>query len=128
MGNIDQSSLPLDSITLVRMPRIRAQAMVVRVISPKLTDRPPMPGIRIAETTNRFLLAPRLTCWIIFRPETAIKPYSATQTPPMTQLGMDARKVTKGPKKEMTMHIIAAVVMVTTEAFRVMATQPTDSP
>ena len=82
----------------------------------------------MAETTNRFLLAFRFTFWIIFRPETAMKPYRATQTPPMTQLGMDARKVTKGPKKEMTMHMMAAVVMVTTEALRVMATQPTDSP
>ena len=33
-----------------------------------------------------------------------------------------------GPKKEITMHMMAAVVMVMTEAFRVMATQPTDSP
>ena len=102
--------------------------MVVMVTLPKETLSPPIPGMRIEETTKRFLLSPRSTFWIILRPETAIKPYRATQTPPITQLGMEARKVTKGPKKEITIHITAVVVMVTTDALRVMATQPTDSP
>jgi hypothetical protein len=39
----------------------------------------------------------------------------------MTQLGMEARKVTKGSKKEISMHRIAVVVMVATEAFLVIA-------
>ena len=38
------------------------------------------------------------------------------------------RKITNGPKKEITMHIIAVAMMVTTEALPVIATQPTDSP
>lgn len=49
-------------------------------------------------------------------------------TPPITQFGIDARKVTKGPKKEMIIAIAAVVRMVTTEAFPVIATHPTDSP
>ena len=50
------------------------------------------------------------------------------QTPPITQEGIELRKVTNGPKKEMMMAMIAVVRIVTTEALPVMATQPTDSP
>ena len=57
-----------------------------------------------------------------------MKPYSAMQTPPMTQFGMVERRVTKGPKKEATIARMAVARMVTTEAFPEMATQPTDSP
>ena len=46
----------------------------------------------------------------------------------MTQEGIVARKVTKGPKKEITIARTAVVKMVTTEALPVIATQPTDSP
>ena len=50
------------------------------------------------------------------------------QTPPITQLGMEARNVTNGPKNEMIIAIIAVARIVTTEALPVIATQPTDSP
>ena len=122
------SSLKPFKKRFVKIPRIKEQAIVVSVTFPKETLKPPIPGIKIAETTKRFLPSLRSTFWIIFRPETAIKPYRAMQTPPMTQLGMEERKVTKGPKKEITMLMIAAVVMVMTDAFLVIATQPTDSP
>ena len=50
------------------------------------------------------------------------------QTPPITQFGILARKVTNGPKKEIMIAMTAVVRIVTTEAFPVIATQPTDSP
>ena len=50
------------------------------------------------------------------------------QTPPITQAGIVERKVTNGPKKEITIAIIAVQRMVTIEALPVIATQPTDSP
>ena len=49
-------------------------------------------------------------------------------TPPMTQEGIVAMKPTTGDRKERQMHSMAAVMMVATEALRVMATQPIDSP
>ncbi len=70
----------------------------------------------------------RSTGCSIFRPDTAIKPYSAMHTPPMTQGGMELRKATKGLRKETAMHRNAAHQMVATEALRVMATQPMLSP
>ena len=57
-----------------------------------------------------------------------MKPYRAIQTPPMTQEGIVERNVTKGAKKEMTIARHAVTKIVNTEAFPVMATQPTDSP
>ena len=65
---------PAETMTFVRMPRISAQAMEVRVTLPKLTVRPPIPQMRMTATTKRFLLSPRSTSCIIFRPETAMKP------------------------------------------------------
>ena len=56
------------------IPRIRETATVVMVISPKVRLRPPIPGMRIEETTKRLLLSLRSTPWIILSPETAIKP------------------------------------------------------
>ena len=50
------------------------------------------------------------------------------QTPPITQPGMESRNATKGEMKEIIAVMIAAVVIVTTEALPVIATQPTDSP
>ena len=50
------------------------------------------------------------------------------QTPPMTQPGIESKKATKGEINATNTDIIAAAVMVTTEALPVMATQPTDSP
>ena len=48
--------------------------MEVRVTLPKEMVRPPIPAIRITETTKRFLLSSRSTFWIILRPLTAMKP------------------------------------------------------
>ena len=50
------------------------------------------------------------------------------QTPPITQPGIESRNATKGEMKDMMMDIRAVVVMVATDALRVIATQPTDSP
>ena len=50
------------------------------------------------------------------------------QTPPITQPGIDERNVTNGPINEAIMAKIAVANIVITEAFPVMATQPTDSP
>ena len=102
--------------------------MVVRVTLPMAMVQPPIPVIRMTATTNRLRFSFRSTFWIIFRPEQAMKPYRVMHTPPMTQPGMESRKATKGPMKETRMAMMAVVVMVTTEALRVMATQPTDSP
>ena len=49
-------------------------------------------------------------------------------TPPITQEGMVARKVTKGAKNEATIARIAVASIVSTDALPVIATQPTDSP
>ena len=105
-----------------------AQATVVRVTLPKVTERPPIPAMRMTETTKRLRFFSRSTFWIIFRPETAMKPYRAMHTPPMTQEGMVLTKATKGDRKEIAMAKKAVTVMVMTEALPVMATQPTDSP
>jgi hypothetical protein len=43
-------------------------------------------------------------------------------------LGIELKKATKGEIKETRIEIIAAVVMVITDAFLVIATHPTDSP
>ena len=56
------------------MPRISAAATSVRVISPNVSVRPPIPAMRITDTTKRFLLSSRFASCIILRPETAIKP------------------------------------------------------
>ena len=95
---------------------------------PNVRDRPPMPVTRIVLTTKRLLSLPRSTCWIIFRPETAMKPYRAMHTPPITQPGMELTKATNGEKKLTSMARMAVARIVTTEALRVMATQATDSP
>ena len=58
----------------VRMPRIRAHAMVVMVTLPIAICIPPIPVIRITEVVKRFAWSSRLTFWIILRPDTAIKP------------------------------------------------------
>ena len=50
------------------------------------------------------------------------------QTPPITALGIEARKVTNGPKNDITIAKIAVVRIVTIEALPVIATQPIDSP
>ena len=110
------------------MPKINAHAIDVMVILPKVRDKPPMPATKIVEMTYRFLLSSRSTFWTIFRPETAMNPYNAIHTPPMTQAGILEMKATKGEIKAMMMHSKAAQVMVATEAFRVMATQAIDSP
>ena len=49
-------------------------------------------------------------------------------TPPITQLGMELTKATKGERKETSIAPIAAAKIVTTEAFFVIATHPIDSP
>ena len=87
-----------------------------------------MPHTSMAATTNRFLLLPRSTFLSICRPLTAMKPYMAMQAPPMTHLGMELMKATKGVKKASTMQPMAAPSMLTMEALPVMATQPMDSP
>jgi hypothetical protein len=46
----------------------------------------------------------------------------------MTHPGIESRNATKGETKETRIARIAVVEMVATDAFRVMATQPTDSP
>ena len=50
------------------------------------------------------------------------------QTPPITQPGMESKNATKGETNEIISEITAVAVMVATEAFLVIATQPTDSP
>ena len=55
------SSFFLESITLARIPRINAQAMEVMVTLPKVRLRPPIPEIRMVDTTKRFLFSSRLT-------------------------------------------------------------------
>ena len=49
-------------------------------------------------------------------------------TPPITHLGMLERNRVNGARKAHIIAIIAVVNIVTTEALREMATQPTDSP
>ena len=112
----------------VRIPRIRAQAIAVMVTLPIAIAIPPIPQIRITEVVKRFAWFSRSTFCIILRPDTAIKPYSVTHTPPITQPGIESRNATKGEIKDIATAIIAVVVMVTTDAFLVIATQPTDSP
>ena len=90
------------------MPRIRAQAMEVRVTLPKETDRPPIPVMRMTETTNRLRFCSKSTFCTIFRPDTAIKPYRAIHTPPITQGGMVLTKATKGLMKAMRIAPMAA--------------------
>ena len=80
------------------MPRIREEATAVMEIFPKFRVSPPIPEMRIAETTKRFRFAFRSTVCTIFKPLTAMKPYSAMQTPPMTQEGMEFTKATNGDK------------------------------
>ena len=57
--------------------------------------------IRMTETVKRLRFTPRSIFCNIFSPETAMKPYSAVQIPPITQLGIELTKATKGAKKEM---------------------------
>ena len=57
-----------------------------------------------------------------------MKPYRATQAPPMTHLGIELMSATNGVRKERSMHPKPAVAMEMTEALPVMATQPMDSP
>ena len=57
-----------------------------------------------------------------------MKPYRAMQTPPMTHPGIVERKVANGPTKLMTIAMIAAARIETTEALPEIATQPIDSP
>ena len=83
---------------------------------------------RITEAVKRLRLSSRSTAFNIFRPETAINPYRAIQTPPMTQEGIEAMSATKGVMKEKITQPTAAARIVTTEAFLVIATQPTLSP
>ena len=85
-------------------------------------------GVPKPEGANRFRFLLRSTCWHIFSPLEAIKPYSAIHTPPITQLGIVSRKAIRGEMKEKIMHMQAAPQMLTVEAFRVMATQAMDSP
>ena len=59
---------------LITIPRMRAQAIVVIVTLPKDSESPPIPVMRIAETTKRFLFCSRSTFCIILRPLTAINP------------------------------------------------------
>ncbi len=46
---------------LARIPRIRAHATLVIVTAPKFSVSPPMPAIRMTDTTNRFLFLLRST-------------------------------------------------------------------
>lgn len=112
----------------VIIPRISAHATDVIVTAPKVNVIPPIPAIRIADTTKRFLFLLRSTVWIILRPDTAINPYNATHTPPITHAGMVDKKVTKGATNEAMIARIAVVKIVTIEALPEIATQPTDSP
>ncbi len=113
---------------LVMIPRIRAVAMVVMVISPNVRDNPPIPAIRITDAVKRFLLIPRSTFWSILRPDTEINPYREIHTPPITQEGMESISATRGVKNENIIHPNAANRMVMLEAFPVMATHAMDSP
>ena len=56
------------------MPRMSATATGVIVILPKVRESPPMPATRMVLTTKRLWFFPRSTFWIIFRPDTAMKP------------------------------------------------------
>ena len=112
----------------VRIPRIRAAAISVIVTEPKLMLSPPIPAMRITEAVKRLRLSSRSTAFSIFRPETAINPYRAIQTPPMTQEGIEAMSAMKGVMNEKITQPTAAARIVTTEAFLVIATQPTLSP
>ena len=122
------STFSLESITFARIPRIKAQATVRSSTAPKETVIPPTPVMKIMEATNRFLFWLRSTFWIILKPDTAMKPYSATQTPPITQEGMVSRKAISGVMKETMMQRNAAPQMLMVEAFLVIATQAMDSP
>ena len=113
---------------LVRIPRIRAVAMVVIVTSPNVRLSPPIPAIRITDAVNKFLLIPRSTFWSILRPDTEINPYRDIHTPPITQEGMESISATRGVKNENIIHPNAANRMVMLEAFPVMATHAMDSP
>ena len=97
-------------------------------LEPKLRVSPPMPVTNTALTTRRFLLEPRSTRFSICRPDTAMKPYSATQAPPMTHFGMELISATNGVKNERIIQPSPAVMIVTMDAFPVIATQPMDSP
>lgn len=55
------SAFFLESITFVRIPRIREQAIEVIVTLPIAIAIPPIPGIRIAATVKRFALFSRST-------------------------------------------------------------------
>ena len=57
-----------------------------------------------------------------------MKPYKAIQTPPMTQLGIVAKKVENGATKAKTIAIKAVTKIVLIEALPEIATVPTDSP
>ena len=100
---------------MVRMPRISAQATSVIVTLPNFRIIQPTPAIRITEAVKRLRLSSRSTFCSIFRPDTAMKPYSAMQTPPITQLGMVERKPTKGAMKAISIASIAVTMMVLTD-------------
>lgn len=120
--------LALFSIKFTKIPKIKAHAIEVIWIWPNEITNPPIPVIKIVATTNKFLFAPKSTFWIIFKPLTAINPYNATQTPPITNEGIVLTKATNGDKNEMIIARIAAVKIVATDAFLVIATHATLSP
>ena len=118
------------------MPKIKAVAIeeiwitgLAPVVSPpNFKDKPPIPAIKIELTTNRFLDSPRSIPLSMFKPETAMKPYKDKQTPPITQLGIVSIKATMGEQNAKTIAMTDAPRIDKTEAFLVIATQPTDSP
>ena len=110
------------------IPKIKAHATGVIVTLPNVKLNPPIPVIKITETTNKFLLSPRSTPWSIFKPETAMKPYNAIHTPPMTHAGIVSRNVAKGPTNARMIAAIAVTKIVIVEALPEIATVPMDSP
>ena len=113
---------------LIKIPRIKAQAIEVIVTFPITNVNPPMPAIRIEETTNKFLLSPKSSGWIIFNPLTAINPYKAMHTPPITHGGIVAKNVENGPMNDNTIARSAVTKIVLIEALPEIAIVPTDSP
>ena len=95
--------------------------------APNFITIPPTPVIRITDATKRFLFLFKSTVWNILRPETAINPHNATQTPPITQFGIVVRKATSGVKRLKMIQRIAHPQIETVEALRVIATHPIDS-
>ena len=80
------------------------------------------------EIVNKFLLCFKSTFCIIFSPLTAINPYNATHTPPITQAGIVSNSAISGDINDTPTAIAAVKIVVLIDAFPVMAIHPIDSP